>query len=470
MTMLARYAGVASGLLATAAVGAPIPLTAICDVADGIYTVNPVKLQQFALHGVDISLLDIESTGSVPADAMINALTDEDYCIRDPKTQKVKPPVLRSAAQVECQSTRQSLVSARGIIAGFERSHPDVTFQQIRRPTTTETALRPGMIAVAYGTLLDEKRRFVRMVCGDGSPPGPTEAGGGKSKAGPVPPARDSLKVGKFLLTKDIESLSLPRATEAQLKNIPQAEISYVDDRAKRTDTFSIDATAGFVLTSGSVALIPFAQYVRSRVDDRVGSSDSETSRLALGIVGSVYFGQYDIVDVAPLYVRDFEAHSEIIGGRVTWRPGLLYRLPSFGRAYQFLCTETKVDGGCLLGGNLMAVRTDLQLITSFGHVIHAGSAPDLNTGGGYLRVGPSVHLTVYGLKGVVDDLALDFAYRRLFRITGDRPRVSALSAGIAYWVAGSRHVSLRYGYDRGRDEETLEKFEKWSLAVGVRF
>ena len=55
-------------------------------------------------------------------------------------------------------------------------------------------------------------------------------------------------------------------------------------------------------------------------------------------------------------------------------------------------------------------------------------------------------------------------------RVSGDRERISSFKAGLNYWIAGSDHVSFRYGYEVGRDEDTLKEFDVSKLGIGVRF
>lgn len=76
----------------------------------------------------------------------------------------------------------------------------------------------------------------------------------------------------------------------------------------------------------------------------------------------------------------------------------------------------------------------------------------------------------LFGLRGPFRDFSLDMAYRRLFRFAGDGADVTQFRVGLSYWIAGSEHVALRYGYERGADEETLERFDLWRLGIGVRF
>ena len=45
-----------------------------------------------------------------------------------------------------------------------------------------------------------------------------------------------------------------------------------------------------------------------------------------------------------------------------------------------------------------------------------------------------------------------------------------SFKAGINYWVGGSDHLSIRYGYEIGRDEDTLEKTDVTKLGLGLRF
>jgi hypothetical protein len=176
-----------------------------------------------------------------------------------------------------------------------------------------------------------------------------------------------------------------------------------------------------------------------------------------------------DQIDVAPLYSKDLEAGAEIIGGRVAWRPGFLYRLPSFQGSQPVSCTRNS-NGRCIYGTTTLALWSDVQFVTSFGRVLNEGTDPKLTEGRDFLRAGPDARLTLYGIRGPFRDFALDLAYKRLFRLTGDGRDVTQFRAGLSYWIAGSEHVALRYGYEKGTDEDTLVRFDLWRLGLGVRF
>lgn len=306
--------------------------------------------------------------------------------------------------------------------------------------------------------MLDEQGRYGKAVCRPPAEGGQVATSDG-NKGGPA-----------FLLGKDIDSLTVARAGEGRdrLAKVTPAEVSFIADNAANTRTFAIDAVAGLrIADTAEFKFTPFLQYSRSSVRDRTAGTTKLSGKFAAGAISTVILG-WDQIDLTPLYTRSLKNHAELLTGRIAWRPGFLYRQKTFNNAWHFACKRT-ATGDCELGNGL-ALWTDFQVISSLGTVLNKGNDPTFIDGKNYWRLGPSAALHIYGLSGLVEDMSLDITYKRLFRITGDRTPVYAFNAGLSYWIAGSEHVSVTGGYERGRDEETLELSDEWKVALGIRF
>lgn len=430
----------------------PLPLKEICREEAGQRSVDPMLLQYYALRGVNPLTLDRDRNGTTP-DEIFAALTDPDYCGPDGKA---------------CpEGEEQKLRDARNILASFEQEHPGVDIQVKRTPTPLELAAQPGL-ADRHNWLADPARRFVTMLCqAPEEPAAPDIAAGGEPRL--------RLNLGTFLLTKDVGGLTTPRGPKGQrnrLKNVPQAEISFVDDDVKDVETFAISATAGLnVMDNDAVTLIPFVQLVRSHVESTNGGADKDTGKVAAGALLSALVTPNDQIEFASLYTKDLESDAEILSGRFAWRPGFLYSLSSFRGDWRFGCSAADLSrGSCRYGTHYFGFRSDLQLVTTFGKILHEGTDSELTDGREFLRSGVDTRFVLYGLRGIVRDFSVDIAFKHLVGIVGDGDDITQFRAGISYWIAGSDHVALRYGYERGRDEDTLEKFDLWKLALGVRF
>jgi hypothetical protein len=436
----------------TAQAAAPIAANAICIAERGAHNGSPLLLDYLLLKGVSLRTIDRNADGPTLTE-VYETLVDEAYCDRD--------------AAVPCQEgDADKLSDARNLLAGFLADHPGVEFDWKRAPTSMELEAEPWL-KDAFIRLADPARRFVAMRCDP--PPEVTSDTASRLSSN----EKRDLNLGMFLLARDVAGLTTPRGKRGspnRLKNVPQAEISFIDDNASDTETLSVNAAAGLAIVDRvDFKLIPFVQLVRSHVGNTKGGPDKDLGKLSLGALMSFMPTSDDQIDVAPLYSKDLEAGAEIIGGRVAWRPGFLYRLPSFQGSQPVSCTRNS-NGRCIYGTTTLALWSDVQFVTSFGRVLNEGTDPKLTEGRDFLRAGPDARLTLYGIRGPFRDFALDLAYKRLFRLTGDGRDVTQFRAGLSYWIAGSEHVALRYGYEKGTDEDTLVRFDLWRLGLGVRF
>ena len=434
----------------------PIPLGEICDEGGGAgsSTVNPIKLRNRLLSGVSVGTIDLDGDGALSANEMFGALAYGQFCDRDAVREN------GTARQADCSGAEKiALLQARNSLREFA-GQPDVRFVPLADAPATEPRLQPGLEAEAQWPLLDERRRFVRMECAVGT------------GATTEPPSGGAPALPRFLLTKNPDDLTIPRVE--RLKNVPQAEISYVDDNVAHTETFRVHGTAGLVIPVGvGHSLIPFVQFIRSHVEDTTGANaPQETSKLSAGLLSSWRLSPFDVVEFAALYVNDLEDGAELLSARMGWRPGFLYRLPTFQAGWRFLCAREAIlpNGRCRYGGAFFALRSDARVIATAGRVLDTGQNPQLVANRDYLRVGGEGRLTLFGLRGVVRDLSADVSYRHLFGLAGDPDNLSAFNLGVNYWIGGSPNASIRYGYERRRDEDTLKRTDQWTIALGLRF
>ncbi|MBV1686344.1 hypothetical protein KRR38_01320 [Novosphingobium sp. G106] len=453
MRVFSSCTGLAALLLAHGA-SAQEFAKALCDDAPAAdRTIDPITLRSTALQGVDYDTLDYDHDGTPTADEIFRALTTDAYLFCTVKTADTD-----GRAKACGDGQEQALRVANAKLTGFWQQNGalyDVTV--VAKPTNEDVRLRPGLSARPWAALLDERGRYAKAVCR--SAPGVQIAAAGEEKKRPA-----------FLLGKDIDSLTVSREGEGRdrLAKVTPAEVSFMSDNVADTRTFAIDAVAGLrVADSARFKFTPFLQYSRSEVRDRKAGTSELTGKFAAGAVSTVILG-FDQFDLTPLYARDLKNHAELLTGRIAWRPGFLYRARPFNNSWHFACKRSP-RGACEFGNGL-AVWADFQVISSFGTVLDKGNDPTFIDGKSYVRFGPSGALHIYGLSGLAEDMSLDVTYKRLFRISGDGKPVYAFKADLSYWIAGSEHVSLTSGYERSRDEDTLELSDEWKVALGVRF
>jgi len=426
---------------------------ALCKTAlkgDGV--IDPIDLRAAALAGVSADTLDYDHDGTITAREIFSALTIDASLFCTVKDSSHPAGRARPCADGADNSLRQAHNNLDGYKAKNGTLFDAVV---VGRPSPADIGDARALETIE-GQMIDDRGRFLKMTCRRPDTVATTTTAG---------------KGMAFLLGKDIDSLTVKRAGKEpadRLKKVTAASISYTADNAANTRTFAVDAVAGLqVAKTDTFTFIPFVQYSRSEVRDRTAKTDKLTGKFAIGAVSSLQSGD-DQFNFAPLYARDLKNRSELLGARLTWRPGVLYRLPTFNNALHFACPETS-PGVCKRNTGL-ALWTDFQFVTSFGTVLVKGNDPTFIDGRNYFRIGPSGNVHLYGLGGVVRDFSFDAGYKRLFKLAGDSKPVYALTADVSYWINGSANVSLTTGYEHSRDEDTLEVTDKWKLGLGVRF
>lgn len=430
--------GLTALVAAHAAHGAELVETICKDAPNGL--VSPAKLRSQALAGASLSSLDLDGDAAISADEVRSSLV-RNTCQASPG---------RCSKEDDLK-----LRSARNALDGLLENHPGIELEQVGEPTAAQLIAEPDLES-KRAQLVDPAGRFFRVRC--------SAARLAKVEEKPKP------QLPPILVGKDLESLTAkrgPPGARDRYKAVKQAEIGFTNDHEKRSESVNVDGLVGVKFGKGTTAVIPFVQYVRAEVKDKANDTEKLSGKFGLGALVTFYAGK-DQFDIAPYFTKDLEHESQLLTARLAWRPGLLYDMPTFNNAWHFACRRAE-NGACVLGSGL-ALVTDGQLIVSGGTVIKEGDDPKLTDGREFLRVGPSVTAQVYGLDGLVRDLSVDLSYKRLFRLAGDREKIWSFKAGINYWIAGSEHVSLRYGYEVGRDEDTLKKIDVTKLGLGLRF
>jgi hypothetical protein len=202
-------------------------------------------------------------------------------------------------------------------------------------------------------------------------------------------------------------------------------------------------------------------QYQRSSLRDR--SSDPAVTKrspdkLGIGAIASVALGEFDTVDIAPLYVVDYEQHSRVISIKANWIPDFLRQIDGMG-----------VLGSYPLVRGLLVFRLTPRVLFQGSHVLDAGDNVELRQSVDYLRAGGDVTMDVWS-DGPLIGFTGSIAYKRLLRITAAPRDVDLLKANVQFWLDEGEYVSVGYTYERGRDEDTTERVDRWKRALGVRF
>lgn len=415
-----------------------VDLSRVCPAeAPANSPVEPAKVVYAVLDASDTPLsravFDTNQDGTETLRERVTAILDVGYCSGAGKGLCAEGD---AGALDDARSRLQSILGS------------EIVTERVATTSGLDRAEWPLLEDTEYGGLaaiLDDRKRFFRLSC-----PART--------ADAAPPRKRASGVDRLRITGDIDSLSLPRGGPKKLRAVTQAEVSYADNRLDDSQTVQVTAYLGYDFAqSADRQAIPFVGYEREQTR-QPGPDEDGTSKVSAGFLYAAEFESLDRVSIAPLYVEDRIHDSRIASLRATWTPGFLYnidRLPMGGTR----------DIGPL------AVRMDLQLRAFAGRVLEAGSSETLADSEDYARLGPAFRLELWPLseRWPWSRLSADAGYRRFFKLSGP-DEVEWWGAGINYSIEPTDHVTVRYSYEHGEDEETLEKTRQWKLMLGIRF
>lgn len=407
--------------------------------------VSPIKLVNAALNAngaPKAGAMDIDGDGAETMREKVEAILDPNFCA--------------TAGRASCaKGDQDSLDAARDNLTAI-LAEADIVVA--REPSALEVNDWPRLgdeSYARYAQLLDSERRFATMRCSV-----PAQQEGTTTAA--TPRSRDDLEK-RLRVTQTVDGLSLARGTPDLLGKVPQAEISYVSDRIADTRTFNVAAVIGIDLAGKPTEqLIPFVQFARRRVKDKDGivSSDpkNDISQWGTGLVYGATFNSYDVVAATALFTADDRADSRQASIRLNWTPGFLQSIDAlpFERSRRI---------------GPVAIGLGFQAIAQGGHVFDAGTNTELADKGDYLRAGGIMSGNIWSLADapILSRLSADVSYKHLFRLSGPR-RITWFEAGINYSIEATDHITLRYSYERGRDDETLKETDQWKVSLGIRY
>lgn len=413
-------------------------------------------------------VFDANRDGTTTHEERMIAIFDPDYCKADETKERCKGDDKTSLRNIRTFLILEALGSdpQNGVptfregklaVTPVERASAiDIADNQAIQNDQAYIKAHGGDSNLDFILALDPARRFYKLECkpGDVSIAEKPDTGNNNDKK----------EYNGFRLSKDIDGLTKERGSREKLAKIDAAEISYVDDRENDNTTFNITATAGFDFsTNPSVNSIAFFRMERQRVRDHDGNPVADQGDISKFTGGYIYganpesFGRYDF---SAFYTADTENDSELGSFRMTWVPAFLQKFDKipFGRARYFW-----KDGP--------AWALDANAIAYGGYVFDAGTNADLTDKDGFVRAGGSIKATFWPApkSPLLKRVTFDASYKYLANIIGPHS-VEWLAAGANFDIDAGGNVILRFGYEKGDDEETLEHTDKLSMSLGVRF
>jgi hypothetical protein len=281
------------------------------------------------------------------------------------------------------------------------------------------------------------------------------------------------------------ERLKIRRSAEHLSLPVDRAEgaiFSYSHDFNKGTDQWAAHGIVAYDMawetnpklgfTEGSKSwegqrLTKNTRFIRpsiafDKVDTGGGDQDEEDSlvfRLGFGGfqtlpgAGGKSWIQSIRGEINAKYQTDFDREHGVLGGEVNIIP--------FSEPLRLNSSFSS------LGPFLYTVQVVLH--AEGGTVIDAGDRPALREFQDFFRAGALVGVQLVP-KAFREDISLGASYKYYPTLVGDKYDIELLSAFLEARVFGSKHLSLKFNYDRGRTADRSERSHVFTTGLGIRY
>ncbi len=449
---------IATTMLIPAAVSAQIDVKGLC-AEDNSGTVGaiPILYSAITTAGLSARLADWDRNGQTDMDDWVKAIFDPLYCTSAPSN------TCKDDDQNKLDRARDMLMNAIAISDNNVGTATKFAVVPIRPPSVVEAqSLRlqsfeedGEAVYDRYIIALDPKGRFAKLSCPSEFLNQPSTGRGTMIDD----PTAEKAPFNGFRLSSTVDGLSADRSSTGAFARVPYARIAYTDDRIAKTQTFEINAIAGFDFSRNpNNHAILYAGYEKKRVRANNPDAASNASQLAVGFNYGALLESLDEFSLATSYNSDTIEKSRIGALRATWRPGFLQK---FGRS---------PFGIAVLAGP-SAIKMDAQAIAIGGHVFARGVSTELGQKDNFLRAGGEIKLATWPFveSPVLGNLNLYTSYKHLFSISGPMD-ATWYTVGGEWALTERQNVVLSMGYEKGEDEDFLTPTDKWTLSLGLKF
>jgi hypothetical protein len=266
----------------------------------------------------------------------------------------------------------------------------------------------------------------------------------------------------RFRIRGKLEDLGVPR-DQLAARAVKPAEISFKrDEEVGGGDTIQLNGILGYELTRSTALeawhFTLYGWYQRTDLPD--ASKKSDVDALSVGAHVNTLWKLADTVWLAgsasPEATFDFEQRSETLKLKADASPG-------------FALGAGQVLGGF---GDLIgpfAFRPTISGIAELAQVLDEGRNPALEDSEQYFGLGVDLGLKIrLPAVPLLENLVASVDYRHLQLFGASIDKVRRLSASLIYNF--NTYVSLKLGYEDGRNVETFQDERYWTISFGVRY
>ncbi|MBZ9728054.1 hypothetical protein LB554_29370 [Mesorhizobium sp. CO1-1-11] len=248
-----------------------------------------------------------------------------------------------------------------------------------------------------------------------------------------------------------------------KFKSLKQASLSLSDDRIAGKSSFSINGAVGYTVGRASFdedghfigQFTPFLTYEQQYVETK--TKTTRVQNLGAGFVGDLTFpigGLYQNISAFPKIVRSFSSEAEFLSGNIVYTP--MYGISG-------------VDNVYYLAPGSLSFQISPSIKAAYSRILHAGTDDTLREQGSYFWIGPQISLTLFG-EGVLDGFNYNISYSTFLVPNGKIKEISYFETSLSYDFGASKLMSIQAKYEKGRNLDTLEKVDQFTVGLGVKY
>jgi hypothetical protein len=268
--------------------------------------------------------------------------------------------------------------------------------------------------------------------------------------------------LGKVRIRGKLTELALSR-TDA--KTAAPAKIALTENLEAKSRTVQADGLIGYPVNvcseKGVCSLIPYVEYHRRKT-----TSDSEPSEkvetVGLGFLFDAVVETEPVfwqVSLAPQYIFDEGQSTEL------WK-GNAFLAPSFTIGDAITLGRYNI----LAKGDLW-VKPELRGIAEAGLVAAGGTSPVFVEDNEYFGAGAEASLQVKlpNLE-LIKDLTFGVSYRYMELFSLPIDRATRWTGSALYAFGKDKNFTLSFDYENGRNEQTFQDEEFYTISLGIRY
>ncbi|HUI98067.1 MAG TPA: hypothetical protein VLX44_20080, partial [Xanthobacteraceae bacterium] len=224
----------------------------------------------------------------------------------------------------------------------------------------------------------------------------------------------------------------------------------------------AVDAALGYVFPRRSFddkgnfigQFIPFITYDQVFVQTTSAKTSSYVQNLGAGLTGDMTVFESHNLAVTPKYVESLRNDARVFSGTFAYTP--MYGIPA-------------VDSVLYIIPNTLSFQITPQLKYIIRDVTAAGTGLTVLNPGDYSWYGGRVSLTMFG-EGIMDGFTYNVGYEEYAASEGNLRRVSNFLTAIGYTFGDAKLASILLQYQRGRNLDTLESVNVFTLGLGLKY